>query len=143
MNRRITIEKDKLWAVAYRAMTSAWRQPLPLKRPEVDPELPFLPFTQRVAEVFRFNLLEFEYALSSGGGLREYLKFNLRIAAFLVIPAVLIGTTLTIIFTYVHTLSALLLSTLINVLLSLVVLILIVAIVTSAPFIMKEFRSKR
>ena len=126
-----------------RAISAAWRTPKPLLPPEVDPNLPDLPSVQRVAEVFRYNLLQLEYALSSGGGLREYIKFNLRVALTLLIPSLLVGTAISIALAYIHSWSELILAIAVNALLALLAVCTIVGILSGALFAIRNVIGSR
>lgn len=93
---------------------AAWRPNL-LEPPAVDKDLPNLSFLERSAEVLRYNLLQLEYALSAGGGLRAWLKLNLLITLVLAIPTVLIMPVITLILTTFHTWTELLILIMYNI----------------------------
>ncbi|MCX6980703.1 MAG: hypothetical protein NTV08_08125 [Verrucomicrobia bacterium] len=118
---------------------ASW-QPQPISPPTVDPDLPHLSPIERSSEVLRFQLLRLEYALSSGGTLREYLKFNLRLAAVLAIPAFLVAPIITFALGQVAAWSAFLLATVVNFLLTLLALIAIAAILSGVLFVVRFLR---
>jgi hypothetical protein len=121
------------------SIRAAWN-PQPLPVPQVDPDLPHLSFVERCAEVMRYNLLRLEYALSAGGTLREFLKFNCRMAAAMVIPSVFIGGALTIALSMLVSASNLLLAFVTNILMTLLTLIAIVAICSAVLFLIRRGR---
>jgi len=71
-------------------------QPEPLPEPEVDPDLPRLSAIERSAEVLSYTCRRFEYWLSPQGTLREWLKFNLRLAIGLAVPSLLVAPLVTL-----------------------------------------------
>ena len=68
---------------------SNW-EPKPLPPPKVDPDLLQLTPVERSTEVLRHSILSLEYWLSPSGVLREWIRFNLRLAAVLAVPALLV-----------------------------------------------------
>ena len=70
-------------------------EPQPLDPPTVDPELPHLTPVERSTEVLRHCILSLEYWLSPKGALRAWIRFNLRIAAILAVPALLVVPLIT------------------------------------------------
>jgi hypothetical protein len=66
-------------------------QPEPLPIPAVDLYLPHLSAIERSAEVLRYTCSSLEYWLSPQGLLREWLRFNLRIACVLIVPALVVA----------------------------------------------------
>ena len=111
------------------AVRASWK-PKPLRPPTVDPELENLSPIERCAEVLRFQFLRLEHALFSCGTFREYLKFNLRLAVILVIPALFIAPILTFLFGELATLSAFLFTAVENFLKTLIDLVVIGLILT-------------
>ncbi len=71
-------------------------QPVPLLVPMVDIDLPYLSAIERSAEVLRYTCSRLEYWLSPQGQLREWLRFNLRIACVLVVPALVVAPLVTL-----------------------------------------------
>lgn len=81
---------------------SRWKQtilrywsPEKIKAPKVDPSLPDLTGVERSAEVFRYSILSTEYWISPKGYLREWFRFNLRIASILIVPMLLVVPIIT------------------------------------------------
>lgn len=74
---------------ARKAALRHWN-PQELPPPTVDPALSELTAVERSAEVIRHTVSSFEYWLSPKGALREWMRFNCRIAAFLAVPALLV-----------------------------------------------------
>lgn len=64
--------------------------PIPLKRPEVNPNLETLDPLQRSSESIRYSILSVEWWISKDGTFREWLRQNTRLAAWLAIPAFLV-----------------------------------------------------
>jgi hypothetical protein len=64
--------------------------------PVVDRELPLLTGLERAAEVCRFMTHKLEYALSPLGHLREFIKFNIRLAICIAIPILMVAPLVTV-----------------------------------------------
>lgn len=71
-----------------------WR-PEVIGPPRADPDLPQLTAAERSAEVMRYSVLSTEYWLSPKGCLREWLRFNTRLASILVVPTLLVVPLIT------------------------------------------------
>jgi hypothetical protein len=69
--------------------------PKPLPPPRVDPALPQFNALERSAEVFRYSANRLEYWISPSGWLREWLRFNIRLALLLAIPSLLVVPLIT------------------------------------------------
>ena len=61
-----------------------------IKRPTIDPRLEELNTVVRSAECLRHFILSVEFWISPSGLLRQWMKQNILLAAFLLIPAVLL-----------------------------------------------------
>jgi hypothetical protein len=83
------------WVTQFRRLLLRNWQPGPLATPTVDPDLENLSGVERSAEAVRYSFRSLEFWLSPGGFLREWLRFNARIAAFLGIPSVLVVPIIT------------------------------------------------
>jgi len=68
---------------------AAWK-PKPIIPPTVDPEIENLDPLQRSAESIRYSILSLEFWISKNGQVREWLRHNSRLAAWLVIPTLLV-----------------------------------------------------
>ncbi len=68
----------------------------PVSKPHVDPDLERLDPLSRSAEVFRYSILSVEFWISKNGHLREWLRQNLGLAAWLVIPVFLVMPLITL-----------------------------------------------
>lgn len=90
----VEIRKRSLAATVQDILRTTW-QPSVVPLPVVDPNLAELPTLERVTEVCRYQLLQLEYSLSRGGGIREWLRLNLLVAALLIIPALLVVPVVT------------------------------------------------
>jgi hypothetical protein len=71
-----------------------WR-PEPLDPPRVDPDLSNLTGPERSAETIRYSILSAEFWLSPKGYLREWLRFNTKVASILFVPALLVVPIIT------------------------------------------------
>lgn len=65
-------------------------QPKENDPPAVDPMFSTMDAVQRSAETFRYSILSVEFWISPNGQVREWLRHNTRLAAWLAIPAFLI-----------------------------------------------------
>ena len=74
---------------------AAWT-PTPIPKPQIDPHLDELPSLQRIAEVCRYLCLRLEYAVSSGGTLRAWVRVNLMVLLTGIVPALLVVPLLTL-----------------------------------------------
>jgi hypothetical protein len=72
----------------------AW-QPVSISAPTIDRGLNEMMVLERVTEIFRYQLLQTEYMVSPGGGLRAWLRMNMLVAMVLIIPATLVVPVLT------------------------------------------------
>ncbi|HRH94349.1 MAG TPA: hypothetical protein PLB55_00365 [Prosthecobacter sp.] len=84
------------WAKQIRQIVVRRWQPEPLPEPAVDHDLPQLSAIERCAEVLRYNCSTLEYWLSPQGTLREWFKFNLRLAFGLAVPSLLVAPLVTL-----------------------------------------------
>lgn len=84
------------WAKQARQIVIRRWQPEPLSEPVIDEELPNLSAIERSAEVISFTCRRAEYWLSPQGTLREWLKFNLRLAIGIAVPALLLAPLVTL-----------------------------------------------
>lgn len=99
-------------------MESIWAtlRPVPIPEPELDPHLNELTTLGRIAEIFRYQLLQLEYALSSGGHLRGFIRLNLMIGVVLLVPTLLVVPVLTTMFGSFVTMTAFLMQAAMNLL---------------------------
>ena len=74
-------------------------QPVEIAAPAVDSRLRQMHPLARGSEVIRYTVLRTEYWLSPRGTLREWLKFNLKLALLLGIPALLLTPFISILLT--------------------------------------------
>lgn len=93
-DRRPAIIKPT-WVRRVRAVALRHWQPRELAPPAVDPDLDRLTAIELSAEVLRHSILSLEYWLSPGGRLREWIRFNLRIATIIAVPALLVVPLIT------------------------------------------------
>jgi hypothetical protein len=84
------------WAKQARQIVIRRWQPEPLNAPVIDDALPHLSAIERSAEVISFSCRRFEYWLSPQGTLREWFKFNLRLAIGFAVPALLVAPLITL-----------------------------------------------
>ena len=73
---------------------SLWK-PKPISPPRVDPELQHLDGLTRSAESIKFSILSIEFWISPNGRVREWLRHNTHLAAYLFIPAILVVPLIT------------------------------------------------
>ena len=78
------------WLTHARSVALRHWNPKELAAPTVDPDFEQLTAVERSAEVFRHTVMSFEYWLAPKGGLREWIRFNCRIAAIIGVPALLV-----------------------------------------------------
>jgi hypothetical protein len=64
--------------------------PTPISQPSIDPKIEEMEPLQRSAEVIRYSILSIEFWISPNGQVREWLRNNTHLAAWLAIPAFLI-----------------------------------------------------
>lgn len=64
--------------------------------PHVDQDLPILTGLERAAEVVRFTAHKFEHWVSPKGSLREFIRFNVRVALMLAIPVLTVAPLVTL-----------------------------------------------
>lgn len=114
----------------------AW-QPVPISVPVIDHDLHEMLVLERVTEVTRFQLHQFEYVVSPGGGLRAWLRMNMLVAMILIIPALFVVPVLTFLAGSFATLTAFLLQASINIFFAIVTLIATVAAVLSFISVVK------
>ena len=76
-------------------LLAAWT-PTPIPMPQIDPHLDELTALQRIAEVCRYGCLRLEYAVSSGGTLRAWVRVNLLVLLTGIVPALLVVPLLTL-----------------------------------------------
>ncbi len=96
LNRQVPTVPTTTWAKQMRQIVIRRWQPEPLPEPEVDHDLPHLSAIERSAEVIGFTCRRFEYWISPQGVLREWFKFNLRLALGLAVPAMLVAPLVTL-----------------------------------------------
>jgi hypothetical protein len=75
----------------------SWK-PKPVDPAKIDPDLQHMDGLTRSAESLRYSILSIEWWVSPTGRLREWLRHNTRLAAWLVIPAVLVVPVITLLF---------------------------------------------
>ena len=88
--------KPNNWVRRLRIYLSQHWNPEKLEAPKVDPDLPELNGVERSAEVFRYTTLSTEHWLSPKGYLREWLRFNAKVFACLLIPSILVMPLVTL-----------------------------------------------
>jgi len=91
-----TVPTTTTWAKQMRQIVIRRWQPEPLPEPVVDQDLPHLSAIERSAETISYTCRRFEYWLSPQGTLREWLKFNLRLAIGLAVPCLLVAPLVTL-----------------------------------------------
>lgn len=99
-------------------LESIWAtlRPVPIPEPVLDPHLNEMTTLGRIAEISRYQLQQLEYALSSGGHLRGFIRLNLMIGVVLLVPTLVVVPALTILFGSFVTMTAFLMQAAINLL---------------------------
>ncbi len=69
--------------------------PVPVKEPEIDPNLTTLSWPERSAAVVRYSVLGLEHWLSPGGLLRELIRWHLWLAVILTVSSVILVPAVT------------------------------------------------
>jgi hypothetical protein len=133
-----TVQKS-LFELISSIYRTAYRS-IPVPQPEIDSNLTELPILERIVEVFRYKILTLEYALSSGGGLRTYLKLNLLTSLLLGIPAIFVVPVITSILGAFATWSAYLFQTALNILFTLLTIVAIVAVIWLVIYFIRRHR---
>ena len=70
-------------------LQKSW-QPKSIDPPQVDPDLPHLGALTRSAESIRYSILSIEFWISPNGQVREWLRHNARLGAWLAFPALVV-----------------------------------------------------
>lgn len=123
-------------------LTSSWQR-RPLTPPEIDPKLEQLSAIERISEVLRYQLLRLEYAISSGGGFRAWLKLNLLLGAVLMIPALVVVPVITWLMGSFVTLTGFLLVAAQNLLQTLITIIAFTFLLIAFLFVLQEIWKKK
>jgi hypothetical protein len=74
-------------AIVRRALDIIRYDAQPLDKPQVDAEFDKLSWPTRFAETIRYNMACLEYAIGANGWLRAYVRLNLRLLLFLLVPS--------------------------------------------------------
>jgi hypothetical protein len=119
-------------------LSDAW-QHVPILQPAIDPGLAELNGVERIAEALRYKILQLEYTLSRGGGLRAWLRLNLLLGLLLCVPALLLVPVVTLLLNSFTTWSALLLLIALNVLYAVLVIAALVAAVIALHFGVRRY----
>ena len=80
--------------ILWQKLKASW-QPHPLNPPQFDPALRHLDGITRSAESIRYSILSVEFWISPKGQVREWLRHNTHLAAWLIVPAVLVVPVVT------------------------------------------------
>jgi hypothetical protein len=78
----------------FQKIKASWK-PTPIDPPQVDSDLEKLDSLTRSAESLRYSMLTIEWWVSPNGRLREWLRHNIRLGCWLVIPSVLVVPAIT------------------------------------------------
>lgn len=130
---------QSLFATLVTTLKASW-QLAPIPPPVVDPDLTELSGVQRSAEVLRYKLLQLEYAISSGGGLRAWLKLNLLVSLLLGIPALLVVPIITFLLGSFVTWTAFLFQAALNILYTVLTIVAIVGAVRILVYVLATLR---
>lgn len=122
-------------------MDSIWGtlRALPIPEPVLDPHLNELTALGRIAEITRYHLLQLEFALSSGGHLRGFIRLNLMVGVLLLVPTLLVVPVLTMLFGSFVTMTAFLMQAAINLLHAVLSILVAVASVLAFGYFLKRW----
>lgn len=112
-------------------------KPVQISAPVIDHGLNEMAAFERITEVCRYQLLRLEYAVSCGGGLRDWLRMNMLVAMVVLIPALVVVPVLTMLAGSFATLTAYLLQASVNLFFTVVGLIATVAAVLASGYVLK------
>ena len=121
-NEANVAEKRSLVAILGSTVHATWSS-AQLPTPEIDADLTEMSAVERIAEVLRYKLLQLEFSISRGGGIRAWLRLNLFLTAVLAIPALFVVPVVTWLMGSFVTLSELLLAVAQNLLSTLITII--------------------
>ncbi|HSJ04216.1 MAG TPA: hypothetical protein VK956_17250, partial [Verrucomicrobium sp.] len=94
------------------------------------------------AEVFRYTFSAAEFWLSPGGWLREWIRFNLRLAAFLLVPSLLVVPLVTCALRQFSTWTDLLATTTSKMILFPLSALLVVGLICGLVYLAKSFQHR-
>ena len=137
-----SLVKPNLARRAKGLMLRHWN-PEKLAPPGIDPELVHLTPIERSSEVLRHAVLSLEYWLSPDGGLREWLRFNLRIAAILAVPALLVVPLITVVLRQINAWVALVIESTSNFILFPLSALLIVGLISALMHLARSLLAQR
>ncbi len=126
------------WATKGKQILQRHWRPQALELPQVDPELHQLSAIERSAETLRFSLRGFEYWLSPQGALREWFRFNARVAVILAIPTVLVVPFITFALGEFNTWATLLAATTANMVLFPLSALLVIGLISGLVYVTKS-----
>lgn len=135
--------KPDNWVSRCRQVILRHWHPEAIEPPEVDPELPHLTGVERSAEVFRYSVFSLEYWLSPKGYLREWLRFNAKIASILFIPALLVVPLITFTLMQFKTWAELLVTTLTGMILFPLSALLVLGLISALVYLAKSLSQRR
>ncbi len=98
---------DTIWATL---------RAVPIPEPVLDPHLNEMTALGRTADIFLYSLFRLEFALSSGGHLRGFIRLNMMVGVLLLVPVVLVMPWLTALFASFASLTAFLMQAAMNLL---------------------------
>lgn len=130
------VKKPSVTSLVLDVLRSSWR-PANITMPVVDPNLDEMSVLERIAEVCRYKLLQLEYSLSSGGGLRAWIRLNLLVSIVLGIPALFVVPIVTWLLGSFVTWTAFILQASLNLLYTLLTIIAIVFTAIAAILALK------
>lgn len=131
------------WVRRTRSLVLRHWEPTPLAPPHVDPGMAQFTALERSAEVFRYGLHRLEYWLSPKGWLREWLRFNLRFALLLAVPALLVVPLITFLLGQLSAWSTMLAQTTSRMILFPLSALLIVGLVSGLIYITRAMAQQR
>jgi hypothetical protein len=138
----MTVHRPNNWVSNVRRFFLKHWQPHELAPPEVDLALHQLTAVERSAEVFRYTLQSLEHWLASSGWLREWIRFNIRLALMIAAPAVLIVPLVTFALGQFNTWAALIATTSTNMLFFPLTALLFVGLISALLYFGNSLRRR-
>ena len=137
------VQRPPTWAKKLRMfLQSEWNQES-VPEPQVDPELPNLSAIERSAEVFRYTAHKTEYWISPRGFIREWFRFNLRIAVILGIPSFFVVPIITYALTQFTTWTNLLATTVTNMIVFPIMALIVIGLISTLVFLARALNRRQ
>jgi len=96
-----TIQKRTDFPAIQRVASTVWN-PVELTKPELDPAVLTHPPLTRSLEIIANHILTIEYAISPGGRLRNWIRFNIMLTLFVLVSVLILVPAAVIIFSGIN-----------------------------------------